>query len=55
MDKVCEAVEFSVGVTLRLFVIVSHRLLLADRERLATITVLPSNLLRVDENEFVML
>jgi hypothetical protein len=55
MDKVCEVVEFSVGVTLRVLVIVSHGLLLADRERLATVTVLLNDLLRVDENEFVML
>ena len=55
MGNVCEAVEFTVGVTLRVFGIVSHRLLLADRERLAAVTVLLNDLLRVDENEFVML
>ena len=63
MGNVCEAVALSVGVArrvalcnaLREFVIVSHGLLLADRERLATVTVLPNSLLRVDENEFVTL
>jgi len=63
MGNVGDAVALSVGVArrvalcnaLRELVVVSHGLLLADRERLTADTVLPNTLLRVDESEFVML